>query len=492
MPHPVRTTSLTRRDWLAAAAAALAAPGLSHAGHGAQPLADLTTLPLIGLRTKLMSGEVSPSAAVEAYLTRIGIVDIDLHAFVTLTADAARSTAARLSASAVEQRRPLFGVPIAHKDLLETAGIPTAGGSKLFEGHRPIRDATLVSRLSAAGAVSLGKTNTHELGGGVTTINPFFGTTRNPRDRDRIAGGSSGGSAAAVAARLVAAATGSDTGGSIRIPAAMCGCVGFKPTFGLLSTAGVLGASPTFDHTGFLTRTVPDLVPLLLAAMGVDGNDGGTVPAIPLEDGAPGSLRGIRIGTPRAFFFDDLDAEVGRAIDAALDRAIRAGATVREVTVPVGRTTMSRVFDPIVVAEIRQTYDRDWRERPSQFSEAFAAVFTAPLPSGLALAAAYRERQRFQVDLGRVFEEVDVLAMPTVPIVAPPIAGPIDGDLILRNTWPFNASRQPALSLPCGPADRLPVGLQLVGRTFDDARLLRIGALVEAALQQAGTGMPGR
>lgn len=481
MPHPAETAALTRRDWLLAAGLILIAPGSARARDRDQPTTDLTTLSLIDVRTKLRGGEVSPTAAVEAYLSRIGVVDNDLHAFVTLTADAARRDAARLAAGP-GPRPALFGVPIAHKDLFETAGVPTMGGSKLFEHHRPTRDATVVARLSAAGAVTLGKTNTHELGGGVTTINPFFGTTRNPSDRIRIAGGSSGGSAAAVAARMAAAATGSDTGGSIRIPAAMCGCVGFKPTFGLLSTAGVLGASPTFDHTGFLTRTVLDLVPLLLAAMGLDDRDAGTVPAIPVDERPVESLRGIRIGTPRAFFFDDLDRDVGRALDAALSRASRAGAIVRDIALPVDKSTMGRVFDPIVVAEIHQTYERDWQERPDQFSPAFAEFFKAPLPTALELAAAYRERQRFQVDLGRVFEAVDVLAMPTVPIVAPPIAGPIDGGLILRNTWPFNASRQPALSLPCGPADRLPVGLQLVGRTFDDARLLGIGALIEAAL----------
>ena len=474
---------MTRRDWLLAAGLTLIVPRIPRTRDRAQPPADLTTLSLIALQTKLASGEVTPAAAVEAYLTRIGVVDTDVHAFVTLTADTARRDAARLAAGRPGQRSSLFGVPIAHKDLFETAGIPTSGGSKLFERHRPARDATLVARLSAAGAVSLGKTNTHELGGGVTTINPFFGTTRNPHDRMRISGGSSGGSAAAVAARLAAAATGSDTGGSIRIPAALCGCVGFKPTFGLLSTAGVLGAAPTFDHAGFLTRTVPDLVPLLLATMGLDDRDAGTVPAIPIQEPGAGSLRGIRIGTPRAFFFDDLDRDVGRAIDAALSRASRAGAIVRDIALPVDKTTMGRVFDPIVVAEIHQTYERDWQERPDQFSPAFAEFFEAPLPSALELAAAHRERQRFQVALGHVFEEVDVLAMPTVPIVAPPIAGPVDGGLILRNTWPFNASRQPALSLPCGPADRLPVGLQLVGRTFDDARLLGIGGLIEAALK---------
>lgn len=440
-------------------------------------------LPLAELCTKLGSGEVSPSAAVEAYLTRIGIVDPDIHAFVTVTADAARSRAVRLAASRPQPPPLLFGVPIAHKDLFETAGIPTMAGSRLFEAHVPASDATLVSRLSAAGAITLGKTNTHELGGGVTTINPFFGTTRNPHDRERIAGGSSGGSAAAVAARLAAAATGSDTGGSIRIPAALCGCVGFKPTFGVLSTAGVLGASPTFDHTGFLTRTVADLRHVLAATMGADSNDAGSIPAVGLEPGPGKSLRGIRIGTPRAYFFDHLDDEVGRALEATLSRASRAGATVVDVTVPVDQTTMSRVFDPIAVAEIHQTYDREWRERPHLFSAEFAAFFKAPLPGTLELAAAYRERQRFQVDLGRVFDQVDVLAMPTAPIVAPPIAGSIDGGLILRNTWPFNASRQPALTLPCGPDGRLPVGLQLVARTFDDARLLRIGALIEAALR---------
>ena len=372
---------MTRRDWLIATAIPLCAPWPSPA-QGAQPQSDFTTLTLIDLRTKLRSGNVAPSAAAEAYLTRIGIIDQDLHAFVTVTADAARTVAGRLSASRPEQRGSLFGLPIAHKDLFETAGVRTTAGSRLFEQHVPTRDATLVARLSAAGAVVLGKTNTHELGGGVTTINPFFGTTRNPRDRERIAGGSSGGSAAAVAARLAIAATGSDTGGSIRIPAAFCGCVGFKPTFGLLSTAGVLGASPTFDHTGFLTRTVPDLVPLLQAAMGVDAADAGTVPAIPLDESAGGSLRGIRIGTPRGFFFDDLDEDVGRATEAALSRLSRAGAVVRDVAVPVDTTTMGRVFDPIGVAEIHQTYERDWRERPALFSRLVCRVLQGAIADG--------------------------------------------------------------------------------------------------------------
>jgi aspartyl-tRNA(Asn)/glutamyl-tRNA(Gln) amidotransferase subunit A len=472
---------MTRRDWLLASVAPLALPRVLRGQRGAA--ADLTALPLIELVARCRAGTLSPAEVTEAYLARISALDADLHAYVTVTADVARAQARDLAAPGKRKAGPLHGLPIAHKDLFETAGIRTAGGSRLYENHVPSRDATLVARLSAAGAITLGKTNTHELGGGVTTINPFFGTTANPRDRTRIAGGSSGGSAAAVAARFAAAATGSDTGGSIRIPAALCGCVGFKPTFGLLSTAGVLGASPTFDHAGFLTRAVADLRPLLSATMGVDALDPATVPALSLDDGGGESLNGLRVGVARGYFFDGLDNEVSVAVEAALAGLSRAGARLRDVRTPVDGTTMSRVFDPIVVAEIHQTYERDWRERPQLFSSAFAEFFRAPLPTALELAAAHRQRRAFQVAMSRMFDEMDVLVMPTVPIVAPPITGPIDGNLLLRNTVPFNAARTPVLSLPCGVPDRLPVGLQFATEPFADGRLLRIGALVESRLR---------
>jgi aspartyl-tRNA(Asn)/glutamyl-tRNA(Gln) amidotransferase subunit A len=448
---------------------------------GTQPsLPDLTELSLTELIGRLRSRSLSPIAVVEAYLDRVGRLNSAYYAYITVTADAARSQATNLGVRG--SGASLAGVPIAHKDLFETAGVRTTAGSRLFETHVPTRDATVVVRLTAAGVVTLGKTNTHELGGGVTTINPFFGTTRNPRDRYRIAGGSSGGSAAAVVARLAVAATGTDTGGSIRIPAAFCGCVGFKPTFGVLSTAGVLGAAPTFDHAGFLTRAVMDLPPLLQAAAGLDPRDASSVPAPAFDNVVARNVRGVRIGVPRGFFFDDLDPVVAAAVREALMRLARAGAEVRNLSLPLDGTTMARVFDPIVIAEIRQTYDRDWRERPQLFSPAFAEVFKAPVPSGLELAAAHRARRAFQVEMVRAFDEVDVLALPTVPIVAPRIDGPIDGALILRNTWPFNASHLPALTLPCGPPDVLPVGLQLVGRPFGDAQLIAVGAGIERAL----------
>ena len=218
--------------------------------------------------------------------------------------------------------------------------------------------------------------------------------------------------------------------------------------------------------------------------MGVDVLDPATVPAISLSAGGGESLSRLRVGVARAYFFDELDAEVSRAIEAALAALSRAGVRLRDVRTPVDGSTMARVFDPIVVTEIHQTYERDWRERPQLFSSAFAEFFKAPLPTALELAASYRQRRRFQVEMTRVFDEVDVLIMPTVPIVAPPIAGPISGNLLLRNTVPFNAARTPALSLPCGPPDRLPVGLQLVTRPFEDARLLRIGTLMEPHLHR--------
>ena len=215
---------------------------------------DPTLLSISELGAAFDSGRLTPLDVTAAYLRRIESDNVALGAFVTVSreraADDTRRVMTRLTAGA--GRGFLMGVPIAHKDLFATKGIRTTGGSKLHEDWVPEQDAAVVVRLAAAGTVLLGKTNTHELGGGVTTINPFFGTTHNPRNLARIPGGSSGGSAAAVVARLALAATGSDTGGSVRIPAALCGCVGLKPTFDLLSTNGLLGACPTFDHVGLL------------------------------------------------------------------------------------------------------------------------------------------------------------------------------------------------------------------------------------------------
>ena len=255
---------MTRREWLAALgglSSMLAADAVARAAQNApSATADPTALGLADLQAAYASGRLTPLEVTAAYLARIDRENPALGAFVTVSRDRAVDETRRLlvGARGTWARSPLMGVPVAHKDLVKTRGVRTTAGSRLYEHDVPAEDADVVARMTMAGAVMLGKTNTHELGGGVTTINPFFGTTHNPRDTTRIPGGSSGGSAAAVAGRLVLVATGSDTGGSVRIPAALCGCVGLKPTFGLLPTTGLLGACPTFDHVGLLTRTAED------------------------------------------------------------------------------------------------------------------------------------------------------------------------------------------------------------------------------------------
>jgi aspartyl-tRNA(Asn)/glutamyl-tRNA(Gln) amidotransferase subunit A len=433
---------------------------------GARPIVsqsdDFTTLPVAAAAARIASGTLSPLDLLDAYLARIGRIDSEIHAFITVTADRARRDARRGTPGLVR------GIPIAHKDLFETAGIRTTGGSRLFESHVPVRDADAVAGLARAGAVMLGKTNTHELGGGVTTINPFFGTTRNPADPSRIPGGSSGGSAAAVAARLCAAATGSDTGGSVRIPAALCGVVGFIPTFGRLSTSGLLGACPTFDRVGVLARTVEDAA-LLVRAMTGDR---------PTATTGAGNAR-LRIGVARVFFFDALQPDVARAMDEVVDRYRRLGVEVVDRALPVDERTMARVFDPIVVSEIWARYGEDWRRRPHLFSPEFAAIFKTPAPPASDVAAARRALAEFQERLDFALMGVDAVMMPTVPVTAPPITGPIDGARILRNTWPLNAARTPAISVPCGTdAGGLPIGVQLTSRRGQDESLLRLAGLI--------------
>jgi aspartyl-tRNA(Asn)/glutamyl-tRNA(Gln) amidotransferase subunit A len=476
--------NLTRREWLTALAGVYAIGQIPAMGP---PHDDLVALDAGDAIARIASRGVSAIELTEAYLQRIETLNPSIGAFVTVTADRARADARRIDAAIVRKAAPgpLAGLPIAHKDLFETAGIRTTAGSRLYEHHVPRRDADIVSALSRAGAVMLGKTNTHELGGGVTTINPFYGTTRNPWDRSRISGGSSGGSAAAVAAGMAAAATGSDTGGSVRIPAALSGCVGFKPSFARLSTRGLLGACPTFDHVGLLTRTVADAALIFNVVTGaaadarasehrLSGPERHTEPAT--------SVARLRVGIPRGFFFDDLAPDVAQAVEGAITALRSVAANVENAAFPIAKTTMAEAFDPIVVAEIQTRFARDWKSRPDAFSPSFASVLRAERPADRTVDAARRALAAFRLEVGTLFQSVDVLVTPTVPVTAPLIEGPIDGELILRNTWPFNAAGTPALSVPCG-FDRqgLPVGLQLVGSVGGDEMVLRLGRAFQAA-----------
>ena len=432
---------MTRREALAL----LVSTPLLRAGTFAQST-DLTSLTIAEAGRRLASRSITPLQLANAYLSRIASLNKNLNAYVTVTADLARREARALDAP--RARSPLWGIPIAHKDLFETKGVRTTAGSLLFSEHIPDNNAAIVQQLENAGAVLLGKTNTHELGGGVTTINPFFGTTRNPVDQARIPGGSSGGSAAAVVAHLCAAATGSDTGGSVRIPAALCGCVGFKPTHGKFSTTGLIAASPTFDHVGFLTRTVEDMQ--LMA---------GT---------RQGTIANPRIAIARNYFFDQLDPAVAAAI---------GNLKYPEIAFPVTSETMGRIFDPVFAFEMWGRFGADWRINPGSFSKSLAGFFSAPRPSIAEYEAALAALKEYQAAVDRLFDQVDVIITPTVPVTAPLVAGPIDGMKILRNTWPFNAAGTPAISIPLKTTG-LPVGLQLIARRGEDDKLLQIARYI--------------
>ena len=405
---------------------------------------DLTSLTVAEASRRLAFRSITPLQLTNAYLARISTLNKSLNAFVTVTADLARREAKALR----DPKGPLWGIPIAHKDLFETKGVRTTAGSLLFDQNVPSDNAAIVQQLEDAGAVMLGKTNTHELGGGVTTINPFFGTTRNPVDQTRIPGGSSGGSAAAVVAHLCAAATGSDTGGSVRIPAALCGCVGFKPTHGKFSTRGLIAASPSFDHVGFLTRTVED--------------------AQLISNCAPGPISSPRVAIARKYFCEDLDPSVSSVINDL---------KYPDIEVSVSSATMQRVFDPVFSFEMWSRFGADWRTNPGSFSKAMAGFFSTPRPSIAEYEDGLAALKEYQSAVDKLFDSVDVIITPTVPVTAPLIAGPIDGMKILRNTWPFNAAGTPAVSIPLKTTG-LPVGLQLVARRGEDDKLLQIARYI--------------
>ena len=465
--------AVTRRHWLAALAgvspALLAGLGRPLRAQVGAP-ADPTSLDIAALGEAFATGRLTPLEVTAAYLARIDRDDPALGAFVTVSRQRAVDETRRLlvGARGLGTRSALAGVPVAHKDLFRTRGIVTAAGSRLYEHDVPGEDAWVVAQVTLAGAVMLGKTNTHELGGGVTTINPFFGTTHNPRDPTRIPGGSSGGSAAAVAGRLALIATGSDTGGSVRIPAALCGCVGLKPTFGLLPTTGLLGACPTFDHVGLLTRSAEDAA-LTLAAL-VPARDGAGPAGEALVEAYRAAVargpKGLRVGVVPDHLFDQdgrgPEPGVGAAVEATLGRLHLAGASVRTIQIGIGASHYDEMFNPIAASEIRATYARAWRARPDAFSKDFAAVFDGPGPTAGAVATARQARDAVQRSIEAALAEVDVLVLPTVPVVAPKIAGPIDGARLLQNTWAFSAARVPAVSVPCGTgAEGLPVGCLL-------------------------------
>ncbi|MBI1727588.1 MAG: Asp-tRNA(Asn)/Glu-tRNA(Gln) amidotransferase subunit GatA [Candidatus Rokubacteria bacterium] len=430
--------------------------------------------------------DLSPVEVTHALLARIERLDPVLHAFVTLTADRALADArAAEEALGRGDGRALLGIPVAHKDIYLTRSIRTTGGSALLADWIPENDATCVRRWREAGTVLLGKLMTHEFAFGIQLPGHRFPPARNPWNLDHIPGGSSSGSGAALAAGLVSGATGSDTGGSIRGPAAFCGVVGLKPTYGRVSRAGVLALSWTLDHAGPMARTVEDCAYLLQAMAGHDPADPASSRA-PVDDYlAPlaRDIRGVRIGVPRAYFFEGIDPEIERAFEVAIETLRRLGAEVRDVQIPSLHATHS--FLLILMAEAFAYHERDIRHHPELYGDVLRERI---LTGALVTAAEYTQAQRIRAQICReaagVLREVDVLVTPTTLKPATPFTLAQDPEFGFpkSNMPPFNLTGLPTLALPCGfSSSGLPLSLQLAGRPFEEGAVLRVGHAYEQA-----------
>lgn len=451
--------------------------------------ADLAFRSIAELAPAIERGEVSPVAFTEAVLERIARHDGRLKAYITVTADAARH-AARAAEAAIRAGHylgPLHGIPIAVKDLFATRDVRTTFGSPLFADWVPDHDATVVERLKRAGAVLLGKTNLHELAFGTTSANPHYGAVRNPWNTDCHPGGSSGGSAAAVAAGLAIAALGSDTGASIRQPAACCGIVGLKPTFGRVSKFGGLPLSWSMDHAGPITRTVADSALMMQVLAGYDPRDPGCAkrPVPDFSAGLSAGVRGLRLGVPRDFFFEELHPDVATLVEEALAVFTHLGAAVEEIRLPDMRAARA-AGNVILFSEAAAYHTENFKRRPEVFSpELRALIEMGNFYTAVQLVQAHRLRRLLQREAARAMAEFTAILMATSPLPATPIEGPqAPGEAVLRprNTLPFDLISLPAISVPCGfTAGGLPVGLQIVGKAFDEAGVLRIAHAYEQA-----------
>lgn len=449
---------------------------------------ELCVLSLEDAARLVASKQVSPVELTDATLARVASLNPALNAFITVTEEQARAAAreAEREIAAGRYRGPLHGIPVAVKDLFATKGVRTTAGSKILRDWVPDYDATVVTKLSEAGAVGLGKLGLHEFAFGTTSDNVHFGAVRNPWNLDHVPGGSSGGSGAATAAGLAFATLGSDTGGSIRIPAAACGCVGLMPTYGRASLYGAVPLSWSLDHPGPLTRTVRDAAIVLRAISGHDPLDL-TTDARPVPDwldGAERGPRGLRIGVPKQYFFDNLAPDIERLVRKALGDLESAGASLREVDWPqlstyVGPTTA------VMFAEASAYHAPHFPARRDDYGAQVAFLLDLGLKTtGVQYVQGYRLMQEVRGGAAdAVLDGVDVLAVPTMPVAAPTIESARQQDPALRMaafTGAFDFTGQPAISVPCGlTPDGLPAGIMFAGRRWDEASVVRAGRAYE-------------
>ncbi|MCC2668688.1 MAG: aspartyl/glutamyl-tRNA(Asn/Gln) amidotransferase subunit [Armatimonadetes bacterium] len=478
-------------------------------------MAELWELGARELRDKIAAGEVSCREVADAHLGRAELVDGDVRAFVTLTTEAALEQADRWdqARAAGEELPPLAGVPVALKDNFCTRGIRTTCSSRILGNWKPPYDATVTTLVREAGGVLVGKTNMDEFAMGSSTENSGLFATRNPWDLERVPGGSSGGSAAVVAARMAPLSLGSDTGGSIRQPAALCGAVGVKPTYGRVSRYGLVAYASSLDQIGPFARTVEDAALLLSAIARHDPLDSTSAPLETPDYTAAltGDVRGLRIGVPKEYFAEGIHDDVRRSVEAALDVYRELGAIIEETSTPHAEYALASyyVIAPAEASSNLARYDgvrygtRDLRSDDviGMFEltrdQGFGAEVKERIMLGTyALSAGYydayyekalRVRTLVKQDLDRCWERFDVLLTPTSPEVAFRIGEKADDPLAMKLsdicTIPINMAGTCAASIPCGFSNGLPIGLQIIGRPFEEATMLRAAHAYEQATE---------
>jgi len=473
----------------------------------------LTALTIHELSARFRSGEATPSQAAREYLDRIAALDPKVKAYLTVVPEAALGQAAAADARfrSTAPLGPLDGIPLAVKDVFCTRGVETTCGSKILKGFVPPYDATVIARLRSAGAVLLGKLNMDEFAMGSSTENSAFFTTRNPWDLSRVPGGSSGGSAAAVAADLAAATLGTDTGGSIRQPAAFSGTVGFKPTYGRVSRYGLIAFASSLDQVGPFAKDVADTALMLQAIAGHDPMDS-TSATIPVPDYAEAlrlDVKGLRVGIPAEYFIDGLDAEVEAAVRAAIATLEDLGVRTESVSLPHTEYGLAAYY-VIAPAEASSNLARyegvkyglrlpGARDLIDMYSRTRGAGFGAEVKRRVMLGtyalsagyydAYYGQAQKVRTlvlrDFQEAFKRVDVIVAPTTPGVAFKMGEREDPLQMYLNdvfTIPVNLAGLPGLAMPAGfTRAGLPIGLQIIGKAFDEATLLRVAKAYEAA-----------
>jgi len=451
---------------------------------------ELTSLTIHEAASLLKQKEISPVELTQSHLVRIQELEQRLNSFITITPELALQQARQAEMEILQgtYRGALHGIPLVLKDLYETQGIRTTAGSTFFADYTPEADAAVVQKLKEAGAVILGKTNMHEIALGVTNENPHFGDCCNPWDLSRISGGSSGGNAAALAAGLCMGAMGSDTGGSIRIPSACCGVVGFKPTYGRVSLRGVIPLSWNLDHAGPMARSVRDVAILLQAIAGYDPEDAWSVD-VPVEDflsGQISSLQGWRIALAADDYFTNpefVDGEVLQAVQKAVRVFEDLGGLVEQVPFPYAHDA-AMANGLMTPADAAAFHHQRLSENPQGFGQdVLKRLQTGAAYNSTEYSLARRMQTILRCKFNEFFNEFDLLLTPTIPITAP-IRGSADAvaraRLLTRFTAPFNLTGLPALSVPCGwSKDKLPIGLQIVSKAWAESKIIFAGELYE-------------